>query len=75
MACIWYGVQAYIGGECVYLMIRSIWKSWVSTHDFVSITTAVDLTDASRIVIPFQTHSLLTLARQPRTGSASSSSG
>ncbi|KUI55940.1 Uracil permease [Cytospora mali] len=31
MACIWYGVQAYIGGECVYLMIRSIWKSWDST--------------------------------------------
>lgn len=29
MACIWYGVQSYIGGECVYLMIRSIWKSWV----------------------------------------------
>ena len=30
-ACIWYGVQAYIGGHCVYLMIRSIWKSWVWT--------------------------------------------
>ncbi|KAJ4400291.1 uracil permease [Neurospora sp. IMI 360204] len=28
MACIWYGVQAYIGGHCVYLMIRSIWKAW-----------------------------------------------
>ncbi|XDG09420.1 hypothetical protein ABKA04_009035 [Annulohypoxylon sp. FPYF3050] len=28
MACIWYGVQSYIGGECVYLMIRSIWLSW-----------------------------------------------
>lgn len=28
MACIWYGVQSYIGGNCVYLMIRSIWKSW-----------------------------------------------
>ncbi|KAL1837977.1 hypothetical protein VTJ49DRAFT_3166 [Mycothermus thermophilus] len=28
MACVWYGVQAYIGGHCVYLMIRSIWKSW-----------------------------------------------
>jgi NCS1 family nucleobase:cation symporter-1 len=28
MACVWYGVQAYIGGNCVYLMIRSIWKSW-----------------------------------------------
>ncbi|KAF5026884.1 hypothetical protein F66182_914 [Fusarium sp. NRRL 66182] len=28
MACVWYGVQAYIGGQCVYLMIRSIWKSF-----------------------------------------------
>ncbi|KAK3390142.1 uracil permease-like protein [Podospora didyma] len=28
MACVWYGVQSYIGGHCVYLMIRSIWKSW-----------------------------------------------
>ncbi|RSL71940.1 hypothetical protein CEP54_001061 [Fusarium duplospermum] len=28
MACVWYGVQSYIGGNCVYLMIRSIWKSW-----------------------------------------------
>ena len=28
MACIWYGVQSWIGGECVYLMIRSIWPSW-----------------------------------------------
>jgi NCS1 family nucleobase:cation symporter-1 len=48
-ACVWYGVQAYIGGNCVYLMIRSIWKSWdrttvpgpfapdaSSTPDFVS---------------------------------------
>ncbi|KAK0619957.1 permease for cytosine/purines, uracil, thiamine, allantoin-domain-containing protein [Immersiella caudata] len=51
MACVWYGVQAYIGGHCVYLMIRSIWLSWhrdlirpddfskesgTSTADFVS---------------------------------------
>jgi len=28
MACIWYGVQAYIGGHCVYIMIQAIWKSW-----------------------------------------------
>ncbi|MBE3042746.1 cytosine permease [Candidatus Bathyarchaeota archaeon] len=25
----WYGVQAYLGGNCVYIMIRSIWKGWV----------------------------------------------
>ncbi|TWU78626.1 hypothetical protein ED733_005141 [Metarhizium rileyi] len=49
MACIWYGVQAYIGGSCVCLMIRSIWLSWdrnkmpgsfgtdaTSTPDYVS---------------------------------------
>lgn len=28
MACIWYGVQAWIGGECVQIMIRAIWNSW-----------------------------------------------
>ncbi|KAK3312360.1 uracil permease-like protein [Apodospora peruviana] len=28
MGCIWYGVQGYIGGHCVYIMIRAIWKSW-----------------------------------------------
>lgn len=28
MACIWYGVQSYIGGHCVYIMIRAIWKAW-----------------------------------------------
>lgn len=29
MGCsIWYGVQAWIGGECVYLMIASIWPSF-----------------------------------------------
>ncbi|KAK8180748.1 permease for cytosine/purines, uracil, thiamine, allantoin-domain-containing protein [Phyllosticta citribraziliensis] len=28
MACIWYGVQAWIGGECVQLMIRAIWNNW-----------------------------------------------
>lgn len=28
LACVWYGVQAWIGGECVVLMIRSIWPSF-----------------------------------------------
>ena len=27
---IWYGVQAWIGGQCVYLMIASIWPSFHS---------------------------------------------
>ncbi|CEL05572.1 Putative Uridine permease/thiamine transporter/allantoin transport [Aspergillus calidoustus] len=48
MAIIWYGVQGFIGGQCVTLMIRAIWPSYntipngipessgVTTRDFVS---------------------------------------
>ncbi|PYH99648.1 hypothetical protein BO71DRAFT_171481 [Aspergillus ellipticus CBS 707.79] len=48
MAVVWYGVQGYIGGECVTLMIESIWPSYknipngipassgVTTKNFVS---------------------------------------
>lgn len=28
LSSIWYGVQAWIGGQCVYLMIASIWPSF-----------------------------------------------
>ncbi|QIW95463.1 hypothetical protein AMS68_000981 [Peltaster fructicola] len=33
MACVWYGVQSWIGGTCVYLMIRAIWPSWDNYGD------------------------------------------
>ena len=33
MACIWYGVQAWIGGECVTLMISAIWPSYARLHN------------------------------------------
>ncbi|SPO00285.1 probable uracil permease [Cephalotrichum gorgonifer] len=47
MACVWYGVQAYLGGNCVYIMIRSIWKSWdreriPNTFSATSGTTTAD---------------------------------
>jgi len=44
MACIWYGVQAWIGGRCVYVMIHAIWKSWnreITSPVFTS-TTVTD---------------------------------
>lgn len=28
MACVWWGVQAWLGGECVYGLIRAIWPSF-----------------------------------------------
>ncbi|KAA8906124.1 permease for cytosine/purines, uracil, thiamine, allantoin-domain-containing protein [Sphaerosporella brunnea] len=28
MACVWYGVQSWIGGNCVKLMVASIWPSF-----------------------------------------------
>lgn len=33
MACVWYGVQSWIGGTCVYLMIRSIWADFEDMPD------------------------------------------
>lgn len=33
MACIWYGVQAWIGGECIRLMISAIWPSFYHIHN------------------------------------------
>jgi NCS1 family nucleobase:cation symporter-1 len=33
MACIWYGVQAWIGGNCIRLMISSIWPSFENIHN------------------------------------------
>ncbi|CAL3972778.1 unnamed protein product [Diplocarpon coronariae] len=33
MACIWYGVQTWIGGNCIRLMISSIWPSFENIHN------------------------------------------
>jgi NCS1 family nucleobase:cation symporter-1 len=30
MACVWYGVQSWIGGQCVTLMLSAIWPSYTS---------------------------------------------
>ncbi|KAM5347946.1 hypothetical protein ACJ41O_007770 [Fusarium nematophilum] len=42
MACVWYGVQSYIGGNCVYLMIRSIWKSYANIPNSFSESSGTD---------------------------------
>jgi NCS1 family nucleobase:cation symporter-1 len=51
MACVWYGVQAWLGGQCVVLIFRAIWPSYetlpntllasygVNTRDFVGFIT------------------------------------
>ncbi|KAH9941577.1 permease for cytosine/purines, uracil, thiamine, allantoin-domain-containing protein [Epithele typhae] len=48
MACIWYGVQASLGGSCVFVMLRAMWPSvnnipnhlpesaGITTKDFMS---------------------------------------
>ena len=33
MACIWYGVQSWLGGQCVQLMIRAIWPQAINMHN------------------------------------------
>ncbi|KAJ5676945.1 Uracil permease [Penicillium maclennaniae] len=42
MAIIWYGVQSYIGGECVTLMIEAIWPSYKDLHNGLSASAGVD---------------------------------
>ncbi|KAJ5883050.1 Uracil permease [Penicillium subrubescens] len=42
MAIIWYGVQSYIGGECVTLMIEAIWPSYKNLHNSLSASAGVD---------------------------------
>ncbi|KAG8526656.1 uncharacterized protein KY384_008085 [Bacidia gigantensis] len=43
MACIWYGVQSWIGGECVTLMIRSIWTSYAKLPNHMKDSPGTDL--------------------------------
>ncbi|KAM0297994.1 hypothetical protein ACHAPM_009276 [Fusarium culmorum] len=51
MACVWYGVQAYIGGNCVYLMIRSIWKSWENVPNSFSKDAGTDTAHFASFII------------------------
>lgn len=36
MACIWWGVQAWMGGECVYVVLHAIWPSTPEIHNIMS---------------------------------------
>lgn len=36
MACIWWGVQAWLGGECVYIVLRAIWPSTINIPNIMS---------------------------------------
>lgn len=72
-ACIWYGVQSYIGGHCVYIMIRAIWTSWVSKPSQDSLLTISDI--LARTVTSSPTRSRKAPARQQPITPRSSSSG
>ncbi|BDD64249.1 hypothetical protein MAP00_009087 [Monascus purpureus] len=45
MAIIWYGVQGYIGGRCVTVMIESIWPSYAHLHNSLSPSSGVTTRD------------------------------
>ena len=36
MACIWSGVQAWLGGECVHVFLRALWPSIDNIHNIMS---------------------------------------
>ncbi|KAJ5184040.1 hypothetical protein N7492_001656 [Penicillium capsulatum] len=41
MAVIWYGVQTYLGGECVTLMIQAIWPSYKTLPNTIPASSGV----------------------------------
>ncbi|OJJ49937.1 hypothetical protein ASPZODRAFT_128518 [Penicilliopsis zonata CBS 506.65] len=41
MAVIWYGVQGYIGGECVTVMIEAIWPSYKNLPNHIPASSGV----------------------------------
>lgn len=45
MEGIWYGVQSWIGGECVTLMIRSIWTSYENVPNSIPKSSGTDTRD------------------------------
>ncbi|MCJ1254649.1 hypothetical protein MMC24_002464 [Lignoscripta atroalba] len=45
MACIWYGVQAWIGGQCVTLMIRAIWSSYTDLPNSLPVSSGTQTRD------------------------------
>ncbi|BCR97143.1 nucleobase cation symporter-1 family protein [Aspergillus luchuensis] len=45
MAVVWYGVQGYIGGECVTLMIEAIWPSYRNIPNHIPASSGVTTKD------------------------------
>lgn len=45
MACVWYGVQCWIGGTCVKLMIRSIWSSYNDLPNSMPVNSGTNTRD------------------------------
>ncbi|TFY80370.1 hypothetical protein EWM64_g3640 [Hericium alpestre] len=45
MACIWYGVQASIGGTCVKVMLRSMWPSIENLHNTLPASAGINTRD------------------------------
>ena len=45
MACIWYGVQSWIGGQCVTIMITAIWPQYSNLPNSMSSSSGTNTKD------------------------------
>ncbi|KAH7925097.1 NCS1 nucleoside transporter family [Leucogyrophana mollusca] len=45
MACIWYGVQASIGGNCVLVMLQAMWPSVMNIPNSMPLSAGIDTKD------------------------------
>ncbi|CAF0929086.1 unnamed protein product [Adineta steineri] len=60
MACVWYGVQAWLGGECVVLILRSIWPSYGTLPNTLPVSSGTNTRDFIGFII-FWTLSLIAI--------------
>ncbi|KAK2744930.1 hypothetical protein FQN57_004059 [Myotisia sp. PD_48] len=51
MACIWYGVQLWIGGQCVTLMLRSIWPGYKDLPNNLPVSSGTNTRDFAAFLI------------------------
>ena len=60
MACVWYGVQAWLGGHCIVLIIRSIYPSYETLPNTLPASSGTNTRDLIGFIV-FWTLSLIAI--------------
>jgi NCS1 family nucleobase:cation symporter-1 len=56
MACVWWGVQAWLGGECVYVLIRTLAPGFANMKNLMPASSETTSGKSSSPSSPSSTH-------------------